>query len=924
MKIEELVKHEVPAELVNVWRESGVAETMPIQDRAIKAGLLNGKSLLLVAPTSSGKSFAGEMAAVTHAMRGRKTLYLVPFKAIAEERAEEFIERYGDGDLGLITYISDKDHREHDAALLVGRYDIGVLTYEKLSALLVSNPGILDNCHCIIVDEIQMVMDAERGGALEMLLTKLKLAAGQKQILALSAVLGNLHGFDEWLGTHPITDPTRPVELRQGVLNGSGVFEYVEWNSKTGGSENLGVATLNQLVAHLVAKGEQVIIVRNSVRNAQATAGELAIYLSHLPAATRVIDELKGESSTETSEELLKMLRHQIAFHHADCELVERRAVERGFRSGDIRVIASTTTLSMGVNLPCKTVILGDNNKWGSVRGKIQEVPWAVGEVRNILGRAGRLQKTNDFGRGIFVAADAREVRFVKSQYLSAPLEPLKSAFEQKDIGLRVLDVVATRFAETEVEISRFIFSTFAARNWTNEAAKTQIQTHITEGIRRCLELELMMRKPSGKLVITDLGRVCASKQCSLDTFQSLKQFVQEMTTVDNLDIAFAAAAPDEVSEYFYRGVNWQDGNRNESVRNRLNAWFSENRLFGWIGKAFQKLLKKSDGFRPKEYTMAALSKDLLETHHPTKSICENYRLSGANIRNMAANLSWMVDTLAGITEVLRPQDAGMIQQIADCLQHRVPLECRHLNHLPVPLSRDEKIQLVKAGVKTEDDFLEKVPSDFKGVISPQKAEQIIQKTCQRRQRHHDFSLREHKRRLDVLGFRFTEVEDVYKQKGRDLEAAIERLFATNFAGCSVVRITDQRQAEPDHLLTFPSGEKLTAQTTAKDDNNNFVDSKKAGDVIPQSARFHPNGYICFGRPDFQQLAQEQAGHQAVEHNFKLIPIYVLAELYVRFREGKLSPDRIRAFLLNARGYLNFGALDKFLIDAAKKAEAAK
>jgi hypothetical protein len=61
-----------------------------------------------------------------------------------------------------------------------------------------------------------------------------------------------------------------------------------------------------------------------------------------------------------------------------------------------------------------------------------------------------------------------------------------------------------------------------------------------------------------------------------------------------------------------------------------------------------------------------------------------------------------------------------------------------------------------------------------------------------------------------------------------------------------------------------------------------------------------------------------------VEHNFKLIPIYLLAELYVRFREGKLSPDQIRPFLLNARGYLNFAALEKFLFEAAKRAEAEK
>lgn len=303
MKIEELNKHGVPNEIVKVWHECGVTETLPIQDRAIQAGLLKGKSLLLIAPTSSGKSFTGEMIAVTHAMHGRKTLYLVPFKAIAEERTEEFIERYGHGKLGLITHISDKDHREHDAELLVGRYDVGVLTYEKLTALLVSNPGILDNCDCIVVDEIQMIMDAQRGGGLELLLTKLKVAAGKKQILALSAVLGNLNGFDEWLGTQPIKDIIRPVELRQGVLNGSGVFEYTEWNSKASGSEDFGVTTLNQLVMRLVEKGEQVIIVRNSVRSAQATALDLKTYLSHLPAASQTLSVVISRDS-----ELMQML----------------------------------------------------------------------------------------------------------------------------------------------------------------------------------------------------------------------------------------------------------------------------------------------------------------------------------------------------------------------------------------------------------------------------------------------------------------------------------------------------------------------------------------------------------------------------------------------------------------------------------------
>jgi hypothetical protein len=123
----------------------------------------------------------------------------------------------------------------------------------------------------------------------------------------------------------------------------------------------------------------------------------------------------------------------------------------------------------------------------------------------------------------------------------------------------------------------------------------------------------------------------------------------------------------------------------------------------------------------------------------------------------------------------------------------------------------------------------------------------------------------------------------------------------------------EPEQGEPDHLLVFEGGKKLTAQTTAKLDNKHFIDSKKAGDVIPQSARFAPDGYICFGRPDFQALAKEQAKYQGKQHNFKLVPIFALAELYVRYREGKLTPAQIATFLLNQRGYLDVQRIDAWI-----------
>ena len=199
MNIESLIDKGITPEIITKWKAAGYTTLLPVQEEAVKKGALETRSLLIVAPTSSGKTFVGEMAAVAHALRGNKTLYLVPFKALAEEKFLDFTGKYGGKDVGLIIRISDRDHREADDQIKIGNYDIGIVTYEKLTALLVINRGILDSCDCIVVDEVQMMMDPERGGHLELLITMIKSAARTKQIIALSAVLDNLNNFDQWL-----------------------------------------------------------------------------------------------------------------------------------------------------------------------------------------------------------------------------------------------------------------------------------------------------------------------------------------------------------------------------------------------------------------------------------------------------------------------------------------------------------------------------------------------------------------------------------------------------------------------------------------------------------------------------------------------------------------------------------------------------
>ncbi len=913
MNIIELINLGFTPEIIESWERAGYVSLLPVQEEAINKGVLERTSLLITAPTSSGKTFIGEMTAVAHALRGKKTLYLVPFKAIAEEKYLDFSEKYSGDNVGFIVHISDRDHRQSDNDIQIGNYDIAILTYEKLSSLLVTNAGMLDVCDCVIIDEVQMIMDPERGGNLELLLTKIKAASSLIQIIALSAVLNDLNGFDSWLEVDVIRRKDRPVELRQGVIRPDGIFEYAEWNSGSTGQELFTSSSLNEIVGQLLKQDEQVVIVRNSVARAGETAFALAETFTSLPAASKTIELLASEADTETKDSLLATLRHSIAFHHADCELGERRAIEEGFRAGEIKVIVSTTTLSTGVNLPCKTVILADNKMWSSVRGSLQEVNWSVGEVYNIFGRAGRLSRTRDFGRGILIANDQREYRQIQGAYLNAPLESLKSTFENKDIALRVLDIVATGHGGTEDSIVHFIFQTFAARMWSSPEARAQIERYIKQGIDKCIKTELFDIDSSGEIKATSLGKVCAAKQTSIETFDSLTKYIRDISNLDNLDIVFVGALAEEVRSQYYRGIKWWNQQLRQTVSDRLRELTNGNQLNGLIAEMFRHISPTVDRDQAPQFAIALLARDILETNNTAKEIRESYGFPASDVRKICQNLSWILDTLGGIAGILKPSLAQDILMLSHCIQHQTPISCRFLNYIRININRDEKIRLVKAGFITEDNFLEKKGSDFIGIINPAKADKIIEEVNRKRANTHQYWERDHKRRLDAAAINTAYIEAVYTTEGADLERAILDLFDTDFANCTVTRITDQRQGEPDLLMTFPDGNKITIQVTAKQSPTQFIDSKKAGDVLPQSARFHPDGFMCLGRPDFQELAKEQAVHQAKDTNFKLIPVYVLVELFVQVQEGKIDANGAAQFLFSTRGYITIERIREFI-----------
>ena len=206
------IKDSIPKELYEIL-EKEITNLRPAQEKSIKKGLLQGRNLLVCTPTASGKTLIAELAMLKSIIEGRgKSVYIVPLKALASEKSRDFKRRYGK--LAKIALsIGDID----SADPFITDYDLIVTTSEKLDSLIRHHAPWLASIATVVVDEIHLLNDAERGPTLEILLTILKQLLKNAQIIGLSATIGNAEELAEWLQADLIVDDWRPVKLHKGI-----------------------------------------------------------------------------------------------------------------------------------------------------------------------------------------------------------------------------------------------------------------------------------------------------------------------------------------------------------------------------------------------------------------------------------------------------------------------------------------------------------------------------------------------------------------------------------------------------------------------------------------------------------------------------------------------------------------------------------
>ncbi|HME18713.1 MAG TPA: DEAD/DEAH box helicase [Nitrososphaerales archaeon] len=490
---------QLPAELMEYVRDKGYVELYPPQEEAVRAGLLTGKSLVVSAPTASGKTLIAMMAAFVKAKAGRKVVYLAPLRALASEKYHEFSEL---SKYGVRTAISTGDYDSSGESL--GRADIIVLTNERFDSIMRHKVSWLSSVGLFIADEVHLAGSDSRGPTLEMILTRVMYLGLDAQLVSLSATISNARLLADWLGSDLVEVDWRPVPLRQGVYDYSRVVftdgeERALPRSTYGPPIDAAMETLRGGGQALVFANTRRRAVSLATRGAELTPRFLsdAEKKAVAEAARRILST--GEE-TSLSKLLAEIVAKGSAFHHAGLEAEHRRIVEEYYRARAIKLLAATPTLAAGVNIPARRVVVADMTRYDVESGGNSEI--SVLEYRQMAGRAGRPQY-DEYGETVIIPPPSRPAAQTLEHYANEPPEPIRSRLaEESAMRSHTLAAVATASGLSKADLNGLFSRTLLARQLGEEEVGK-----LTDRALGYLLGERLVESHGGLIYATDFGR---------------------------------------------------------------------------------------------------------------------------------------------------------------------------------------------------------------------------------------------------------------------------------------------------------------------------------------------------------------------------------------------------------------------------------
>lgn len=411
-----------------------------------------GASVLVAAPTGSGKTVVADHAVDRALAGGQKAIYTTPIKALSNQKHADLRARLGADRVGLVT----GDTTVNPDAPVV------VMTTEVLRNMLYARSPALDGLGVVVLDEVHYLQDRYRGPVWEEVIIHLPRGV---QIVALSATVSNADELAGWIDavrgrTVSVVETTRPVELvNLYAAHDRATRQLVVVPVAVDGEPNPFGPRLDpepagprrdrrdrqrkryatprrvEVVDHLADEDLLPAIVfvfsRKGCDEAARTLQESGTVLTD-PSERRRIRALAAAHTAGLSDADLDVLDHArwlagleagIAAHHAGMVPPFKEAVEACFVQGLVKVVFATETLALGINMPARSVVIEALSKF---TGEQHEM-LTPGEYTQLTGRAGR-RGLDDEGRAVVLWSPFTRFQEVADLVLSRRFE-LRSAF---------------------------------------------------------------------------------------------------------------------------------------------------------------------------------------------------------------------------------------------------------------------------------------------------------------------------------------------------------------------------------------------------------------------------------------------------------------------------------------------------------------
>lgn len=385
-------------------------------------------SVLVAAPTGSGKTLIAEYAISRARHLKKRAFYTTPIKALSNQKFRDLGEQYGAHNVGLVT----GDNAVNSDAPIV------VMTTEVLRNMIYASSHRLDELGVVVLDEVHYLQDAYRGPVWEEVIIQLD---PEVQLVCLSATVSNADEVGEWLSTvrgrtDVIVETTRPIELINHFAVHDKSSDRTEmYNTIVGGEPNRHVQRLlsggrnnggrqaggkkarrfspptRPEIIELLEDNDMLpaivfIFSRAQCEDAVASCMRAGIILTSADEESQIVDivyrhceSLSDDDKTALEfDRFLDDIGTGISCHHAGMIPMFKEAVEECFVRGLVKVVFATETLAVGINMPARAVVIEKLTKYTGDHHQLLR----ASEFTQLTGRAGR-RGLDDIGHAISI-----------------------------------------------------------------------------------------------------------------------------------------------------------------------------------------------------------------------------------------------------------------------------------------------------------------------------------------------------------------------------------------------------------------------------------------------------------------------------------------------------------------------------------------